>query len=246
MRTAPSFSHQFQRAFSLLELITVIGIVVIVAAFLFPAVGSFRESGKRTTCLSHMRGLASIVMQYSADHGNRILPAASGNNAWMNDNVWYELLDAEGYLPANPAAGGDVWSGKRNSVMSCPSRDAAPLSYWAAQKHSLHYCLNQTPGFLNRVNTSAGGWPTLAKIPNPSRAFMLAEANAPVAYPNGDNLVYPHPRKGKKETDGEGMNLVFFDGHAEYFKGRLPVLGGGDYSQIPYETIPPEKSFPWY
>lgn len=238
-----------RHGFTLLELLAVIGIVILLAALLFPAISSFQESGRRNTCLSHMRQVANIIMQYSADNANRVLPAASGANAWMNDNLWYELLDADGYLPANPnnqETKGDVWSGKRNGVMSCPSRDSAPFSYWAAQKHDLHYSLNQHPGFYNRVNTSAGSWATMAKIPKPSRAFMLAEASFPIGYPNGDNLVYPHPRKGKPVAEGEGMNLVFFDGHAEYYKGRIPNLWSGDYGQIPYENIAPEDSFPWY
>ncbi len=236
--------------FTLIELLAVVAIIAVLAALLFPTVGSIRESGKRTTCLSHMRELANVVFQYSADNGNRVLPAASGNNAWMNDSVWYELLDADGYLAANPNnpknSPADVWNGKRNSIMSCPNRDSAPFSYWVGQKHAVHYSVNQHPGFYNRVNTSAGGWPTLAQVTRPGRTFLLAEANFPIGYPNGDNFVYPHARNGKKEADGEGQNLVFYDGHAEYFKGRLPVLWAGDFGYVPYETITQEDSFPWF
>lgn len=250
MSSHTRFQRREERGFTLLELLTVIGIVFVLAALLFPTVGSFRENGRKSACLSHMRELANVIFQYSADNGNRILPTASGNNAWMNDTLWYELLDAEGYLAANPNnpnnRGADIWNGKRNSIMSCPARDRAPYSYWAGQKHDLHYCLNQNPGFLNRVNTSAGSWPTMAKVARPGSTFLLAEANFPVAYPNGDKLVYPHPRNGKAETEGGGMNLVFFDGHAEYFKGRLPVIGGEDYSQVAYDSIPPEESRPWF
>jgi prepilin-type N-terminal cleavage/methylation domain-containing protein/prepilin-type processing-associated H-X9-DG protein len=231
--------------FTLLELMAVVGIVVVLAALIFPTIGSMKETGQRSACLAHMRQVAGIVLQYSADNGSRVLPAASGANAWMNDNVWYELLDGEDYLIAN-ATKPNTWSGKRNGIMSCPARDSAAFSYSAAGKHDLHYSLNQHPGFFNRVNTSEGGWPTLAKIPNPSRAFLLAESSFPIGYPNGENLVYPHPRKGKPVTEGEGMNLVFFDGHAEYYKGRIPNLWGGDFGQIPYETIAPEDSFPWF
>lgn len=243
--SAPEKRH-VRGGFTLLELLAVVGIILVLAALMVPAVGSIKEAGKRNVCMAHMREVSNIVLRYSADHGNRILPVASGANAWMNDNVWYELLDAGGYLIADPAKGGECWSGKRNGIMSCPSRDAAAFSYWSTQRHDLHYCLNQHPGFLNRVNTSEGGWPTLAKIPHPSRAFMLAEATFPVGYPNGDNLVYPHPRKGRDLAEGGGMNLVFYDGHAEYFKGRIPNLWPGDFDQVPYETIAPEDSFPWF
>lgn len=42
------------------------------------------------------------------------------------------------------------------------------------------------------------------------------------------------------------MNLIFFDGHAEYLKGRMPVIGAGDFTQVPYNTLTPEQSFPWF
>ncbi len=238
-------STRLSSAFTLIELLVVVGIITILAAILFPVAGSFKESGNRTTCLAHMRQVGSMVLQFSADNGNKILPAVSGANAWMNDNLWYEMMDADDSLVANPKKG-DTWSGKKNGVMSCPSRDSAPFSYWMGGKHALHYSLNQHPGFFNRVNTSSGGWPTLASIKNPGRTFMLAESSFPVAYANGDYLVYPHARKGGKEEDGEGMNLVFYDGHGEYYKGRLPKLWVGDYGQVPYDTIAPEDSFPWY
>lgn len=246
MRSGPH--HSFARvpsAFTLIELLVVVGIITLLAALLFPVASSFKESGNRSACLAHMRQVGSMVLQFSADNGNKVLPAVSGANAWMNDNLWYEMLDAEDVLVANPRKG-ETWSGKKNGVMSCPSRDSAPFSYWMGGKHALHYSMNQHPGFFNRVNTSSGGWPTLASVTKPSRTFMLAESSFPVAYANGDYLVYPHARKGGKEEDGEGMNLVFYDGHGEYYKGRLPKLWVGDYGQVPYDTIAPEDSFPWY
>ena len=238
------------RGFSLIELLVAIGIIAVLAALLFPAAKSFMERGKQASCLSHMRQVASIVFQYSADNNNRVLPAVSGQTDHMNEDTWYEVLDTSGLLPGNPGnpanAGLSLWGGKTGGIMACPSRDSAPYPYWVGAKHALHFSVNQHPGFFNRVNTTSGRWPTLAQIAKPSRTFLLAESSWVIAYPVWENLAYPHPRKVKDLKEGDGMNLVFYDGHSEYFKGKLPVLPGGNFTQIPYDQIPPENSFPWF
>lgn len=235
---------------TLIELLITVGIIAALAALLLPVMASFQEKGKQASCLSHMREVARVVMQYSSENNNRVLPAVSGKTARMDENTWYEMLDEAGYLPGNPRnpdnAEASLWGGKMNSIMACPARDTAPFPYWQGAKHALHFTVNQHPGFFNRVNTETGQWPTLFQVKNPGRTFLLAESSFVIGYPNGDNMVYPHPRKGRNVEDGEGMNLVFYDGHAEYFKGKLPVLWPGSYAEIPYEQISPEESFPWY
>lgn len=239
-----------RRGFSLVELLVVIGIVLVLSALIFPAMSRLREKGSETTCVSHMRKLASIIMQYSAENNMRLLPAASGQNAGMNDKIWYMDLADAGFIAGNPAVmnnqGLEIWGGNRNSFMACPSRKEPPYPYWMGGKHALHYTVNQHPGFFNRVNTLSGAWPTLAWIKNPSRTFLLAEVSSSIGYSTGDNLAYPHPRPMGDLKDGESMNLVFYDGHAEKYKGKLPVLPGANYSVVPYAQVEPEKSFPWY
>ncbi len=237
------------QAVTLIELLVVVAIIAILAALLIPMTNSMQEKARQASCLAHMKEMAGIISQYSAENDNRILPAVSGNNANMNDEAWYEELDEKGYLPGSPHATAGlnqatVWS--MRSIMACPARENPPSPYWVGGRHALHFTANQHPGFFNRVNTAAGAWPTLARIAKPSRTFLLAESSFFVAYPDGENLVYPHPKKGRTPEEGNGMNLVFYDGHAEFFKGRLPVLPGGDFSVINYEQLSPEDSFPWY
>ena len=167
----------------------------------------------------------------------------------MNDRTWYEELDEIGMLPGSPFAvpkTGPDWAGAKNSIMACPSRNEPPYPHRVGGRHAIHYTVNQNPGFLNRVNTSEGNWPTLSAIAKPSRTFLLGEVTGMIGYPDGENFVYPHPRKGEDLRNGKAMNLVFYDGHAEYFRGKLPALPGANYSVVPYESVPPEASFPWF
>lgn len=231
-------------AFTVAELMVTVLIVATLASFILFGLNSVRAKQKQMVCMTHMRQLGTVILTYSVDHQNRLLPSVSGSNSAMNETPWYYVLDTEGILPANPRnpnnAGRALWGGNRKNMMACPSRSNAPHPVWVGGRHDLHFCLNQNPGFYNRVNTSTGPWRTLASIAAPGRTFLLAEANNYIGYPNGNNFAYPHSQ------GGGGMNLFFFDGHGEYFKGQLPVLAGSNQTSVPYSQISPEDSFPFF
>lgn len=57
-----------QKAFTLIELLTVIAIIGILAAILIPVVGAVRERARAAQCTSNMRQLATGILLYSLDH----------------------------------------------------------------------------------------------------------------------------------------------------------------------------------
>ncbi len=239
-----------EKAVTLTEMLIVLVIVGVLAIIGFLGAGSLADKAQQTTCLSRMREVGMIVLRYSMENQQRVLPTVSGPNAFMNDVPWYAILDEQGLLPGNannPRNVGEIlWGGRRDSIMSCPTRPDVPNPTWVAKTHDLHFALNHHPGFLNRVNTTRGNWKRLTDIKHPGRTFLLAEAKTFLAYNDGTNFVYPHPSKRSDPYDGKGMNLFFFDGHSEYYQGRLPVLPGADFGAVPYAQIPPEKSFPHF
>jgi prepilin-type N-terminal cleavage/methylation domain-containing protein len=58
-----------KKAFTLIELIVVIGITGILIAMLLPAVQMVRESGRRTVCSNNVRQLALGLMNFESSHG---------------------------------------------------------------------------------------------------------------------------------------------------------------------------------
>ena len=61
--------NPFKRAFTLIEMLVVVAIIMVLAALLFPALGRVRESGRATTCVSNLRQLQLAALNY-ANGGN--------------------------------------------------------------------------------------------------------------------------------------------------------------------------------
>ena len=60
-----------RRSFTLVELLSVIGIVALLAAILFPVFNAAREKGRRSTCTSQMRQISIALKLYQQDHDSQ-------------------------------------------------------------------------------------------------------------------------------------------------------------------------------
>ena len=78
-----------RRAFTLVELLTVMGVIAILAGILLPALGYARAIGRRTKCTSNLRQLALGVNLYCDDCRDWYPPM------WVSDSPtlrWMDLL----------------------------------------------------------------------------------------------------------------------------------------------------------
>src|SRR5262249_45234805 len=72
------------RAFTLVELMVVIGISAVVMALVLPALRRARASALTVTCLSQLRQIGMAIHQYASANGGR-LPVYSGRHEYPID-----------------------------------------------------------------------------------------------------------------------------------------------------------------
>jgi prepilin-type N-terminal cleavage/methylation domain-containing protein len=96
------------RAFTLVELLVVIGIIAVLVAALLPALNRARENARRVACASNMRQLTVALRMYANDNRQRFPPD------WIHWEEGQDLADA----PVTQYLGGrDTVAG----VFRCPS-----------------------------------------------------------------------------------------------------------------------------
>lgn len=236
---------------TLLELLFSMVLLVVITLLLFYGSQALEQGRMNSRCVSNLRQLAVLVLQYSAEHNGDLLPALA-NESPKGGTPWYMLLDRTGMLPGRPENGG--WNRLRSSIMTCPAREDVPLWSGNSAGATLHYGMSQLPGFLNRTGEAGTsfeinyrnrhGYPKLSKIRNPSRTLMLGEIkNAYMIQHHMDERnAYPHGRAPS------GMNVAFYDGHVAFFKKSLPALisAGGSYVAFSASRFEPEESYPFF
>jgi prepilin-type N-terminal cleavage/methylation domain-containing protein/prepilin-type processing-associated H-X9-DG protein len=120
-RTAPA--RRKRAAFTLVELLVVIGIITVLIAILLPALKKAREQSRQIACLSNLRQLgAAFVMYCNDNHGT--YPSATADD--MNDADWVYWEPAHNPNAFTYATGAAVsYLGKNvtASVLRCPSDD---------------------------------------------------------------------------------------------------------------------------
>lgn len=73
--------------FSLVELLTVIAIIAILAGILIPTVGAIKESGRATQALTEAKGIHLAITSFYNDH--KYLPSKDASNGTTNDIVYW-------------------------------------------------------------------------------------------------------------------------------------------------------------
>jgi prepilin-type processing-associated H-X9-DG protein/prepilin-type N-terminal cleavage/methylation domain-containing protein len=124
----------WQPAFTLIEVLVVIGIISILIGILLPVVGKARQSAVTARCANHLRQFASAWQMYAAANGSLSAPGrlprydgpASTYDLGEGEEYrprWYELLGAQlkKYATKNPSKiEDDSWTIKDDFFL-CPA-----------------------------------------------------------------------------------------------------------------------------
>ncbi len=157
-------------AFTLIELLTVIAIIGILAAILIPTVGAVRESARSAACASNLRQIAMAVLLFTESNGGR-LPGS--NTVTINRGVWnpevnttnfanQSVVESSAHLSTRIA--GYLGTARSGALWRCPSNsEGARLSNEGNPTREITYILNQnrtaSTGMVppSPFGTSAGG-----------------------------------------------------------------------------------------
>jgi type II secretory pathway pseudopilin PulG len=228
-------------AFTLVEIIIVLGIILLLMGLLFPLIGRAREAGKRATCLSNLRSLTQAWIAYAGDNYRQFCSSdptvAPG---------WYNRVAALDPNHVGPIKSGALYPYVNNvTPFRCPDDSSDPTNQFAAPSS---YAINGT------LNGPIGIPFTLTKFDDIQRApstFVFIEQYLPP----GDNVMaqgtgrtnvpkspgcfatplYPAPVVGLNAWPGknhpgtnagsEGTGISFADGHAIFWKYADPRTG---------------------
>src|SRR5438552_2492046 len=114
-------------AFTLVELLVVIGIIALLISILLPALGKVKEQGNAVACQSNMRTLMAAMLMFAQDHKNSLpgnksdgfIGGPSGN-ADPDKRDWLGVGGSGVNLAATPEAG-TLWKYvKKKEVYLCP------------------------------------------------------------------------------------------------------------------------------
>ena len=214
-------------AFTLVELLVVIGIIALLISILLPALHRARENAKEVQCLSNMRQIGMAFIMYTNNNRGRFpRPAA---NVMPEDWVYWQ-------------AGRDVNDSRiaqyiakpfNRAVFTCPSDDpathfasTAPNVYTPEIGYPFSYTVNEMI-----CGYSINGDPCLnvGQIVNSSEKILLIEESADTiddgcwawqaTFGSGRNVMsnrHDKSREAVTTVDGGRGNAAYCDGHANW------------------------------
>jgi prepilin-type N-terminal cleavage/methylation domain-containing protein/prepilin-type processing-associated H-X9-DG protein len=220
--------------FTLIELLVSLAIIALLLGVLLPALGNVRGGARLIQCASHQRQVGQALGAYAVDFDSQ-LPATHGEAA-VTPSLFYKPVSGYDLRPAVASYVRDF------RVWNCVStQDAAPLDDPGNTRAAGCYgTYMYFPGHPLPVFGFTGPMPTSIDDRRISASLTLLQDRyrdfespglAPLIYNHGEGTRHApaagNPSYGGTYGDeGQGINSLFFDGHAAWTPAReLSFIG---------------------
>ena len=221
------FRRDGQSAFTVVELLIVIGIVALLLALLVPAVAAARGSARQVECASNLRQWGAALHAYAAANDGYLPRRGQGVEAVTQLNREVDWFNA---LP--PLMG--LESYKNLLAKGQMPRTGA----WACAE-------SVDPGSGNFFNYAMNMWLSTWKASQPDKLERLADHATQVFMADGPanhcstvpaNAAYSPPARHRGK-----VNICFLDGHVASYTGVEIGCGVGDPSRPDVRWVVPES-----
>ena len=227
------FTSRQERAFTLTELMIVVGVIALLMALLLPVVKRAREGANRVACASNLRQVGGLLLNYSVQN-NAAYPRTK-YTAGAAATYFTGPSDTDPFTGANVSAN-DVTAalfllartqGATANLFVCPSSQETPDNFGnTAPKKRANFTSSanlsysfQCP-YPDTAGVAAGYRWTNRQKPN---FVLMADLNPGVGNP-ADNVTTPTATSSAKQQqiansrnhNKAGQNVLFADGHVEF------------------------------
>jgi prepilin-type N-terminal cleavage/methylation domain-containing protein/prepilin-type processing-associated H-X9-DG protein len=219
--------QRVKRAFTLVELLVVIGIIALLISILMPVLSKAKEQAARTKCMANHKNIMAAIIAYSTDwkdaapYCNWISQDATwGHAGWLYDPTIYGSPSLATWNTPTLAYQG-VMSGivcgkylKDPRILRCPF-DNEPWERGPCQRIS-SYGLN---GAVNGYGRIPIPFCKLSQLQGGGMAIIVWEVDEnTTSAPFNDGSNYPISTEGITKRHGNGAIVSYVDGHVGWIK----------------------------